>query len=781
MSQLEPSEFPQVTKSELDLPRKSDFIRGSTCYEGLDQKHAPLNMKASIRSKLSQVVLRTVLIYAVFGALWILVSDAILHVLISEEVHREQIQIYKGWAFVVVTALLLYASLYGQLKRWEREAAARRKAEEALQKSEEHLQHAAQISRVGTFEQNHITSEIYFSPILRQIYGFKPKATITLDLMTQRFFDEDRNTALKEIQRGHHPESNGDFAIEHRIVTPDGDIRWLHTVSKTFFEGENSSRHPLRTVGAVMDITDRKRAEEAIHRSQERYRALVETSFDLIWELDTEGRYTFTSRKILDLLGYTPEEMVGRAPYDFMSLSEGARVRRLLHAIMAEQRSFASMEKEYLHKDGRIVVLESSGVPVFGPNKEFRGYRGNDRNITDRKLAEKERQALEAQLRQAQKMEAIGTLAGGVAHDFNNILTVIHGNASLLLGAQADPAEKTEYAQQIVKAAERAASLTRQLLMFSRKQVMQLSNINLNEAVGQMTKMLQRILGEDIALQTNYSPNLGVIRGDIGMIEQILLNLAVNSRDAMPSGGTLTIGTGTDMLSDREASQHPDAAPGLHVWLSVSDTGCGISAENLPRIFEPFFTTKEVGKGTGLGLATVYGIVKQHRGWIHVTSEINKGTTIRIHLPALPTALIERKAPTAPKTMLPGSETILIAEDDPAVRGLVISVLERCGYTVLSATSGAEALTLWKANKDRVDLLVTDVVMPEGLTGLQLAEKVQAEKPGLKVLYMTGYSADLAGKNTSLIEGINFLQKPFAPESLARALRVLLKKAPANR
>jgi two-component system, cell cycle sensor histidine kinase and response regulator CckA len=476
------------------------------------------------------------------------------------------------------------------------------------------------------------------------------------------------------------------------------------------------------------------------------------------------------------MLGYAEHELEDK-PETWQGLlhpEDHPRAMALMQNVIEGREEKYEAELRMRHKQGHWVHILSRGFLAQRSNDVPVRIVGTYVDITTRKQAEAERQTLEAQLRQAQKMEAIGTLAGGVAHDFNNILTVIHGNASMLQNPQLKSLDKSECAQQIVKAAERAAGLTRQLLMFSRKQAMQLANVNLNEVVGQTTKMLQRILGEDVALQTNYSPNIGVIRGDVGMIEQILLNLVINSRDAMPEGGQLTIATGTDMFSDKEAQQHPDAMPGLHVWLSVSDTGSGILPEALPRIFEPFFTTKEVGKGTGLGLATVYGIVRQHQGWIAVTSELNKGTTFRIHFPALPGTHAEKTASEGPSSLPRGTETILVVEDDVAVRSLILSVLQRCGYTVLSAKSGVAAMGLWCQERNQVDLLLTDLVMPDGVTGLQLAEKLKADKPALKILYVSGYSTELTSKGNSLVEGVNFLQKPFSPDKLARLLRVIL-------
>jgi len=382
-----------------------------------------------------------------------------------------------------------------------------------------------------------------------------------------------------------------------------------------------------------------------------------------------------------------------------------------------------------------------------------------------------QRKQLEEQFLQAQKMEAVGRLAAGVAHDFNNLLTVIHGNASLLLCEPANEAEIADCSQQIVEAAERAASLTRQLLMFSRKQVIQPARLDLNEVVAHMTKLLQRLIGEDVSLVSKYAPNLPAIQADVGMIEQVLLNLAVNSRDAMPKGGRLTISTGTADLEAEPAGQNAGNPAGLFVRLTATDTGSGIAPENLAHIFEPFFTTKEVGKGTGLGLATVYGIVKQHQGRIAVESTVGKGTTFYIYFPVIAGATAEKPAEPTVADLPHGTETILLVEDELIVRLTVSNMLQRFGYTILPANSGVEALEVWKQHKHRIQLLLTDIVMPDGLTGYELARQLQAEKPQLKIIFTSGYSGDVADKRLTLVEGVNFLQKPYASQKLAETVR----------
>jgi two-component system, cell cycle sensor histidine kinase and response regulator CckA len=385
---------------------------------------------------------------------------------------------------------------------------------------------------------------------------------------------------------------------------------------------------------------------------------------------------------------------------------------------------------------------------------------------------------LEAQLRHSVKMEAVGQLAAGVAHDFNNILTIIQGHADLLLQSRTLLATNEKSVRQISAAAQRAGKLIKQLLMFSRKQVMQPRHLNLNEIISNLSPMLQGLLGDTVTLQFFPAPNLPALYVDVGMIEQVLLNLVINSRDAMPNGGRLTLNTSQQTLDPVALVLNPEARPGRFVCLTVTDTGCGMDAATLAHIFEPFFTTKEVGKGTGLGLATVYGIMKQHEGWIVVESQVGVGSTLTLFLPDAgkgPAALApppQTDTQTSTRqAMATGTETILIAEDEPVLRDLVVNILEFCGYRIYQAESGPAAIKVWEQHRGEIKLLLTDMVMPGGMSGRQLAERLQQDEPGLKVIYTSGYSPGMAGKDIALLEGFNFLAKPYPPSKLAQVVR----------
>ncbi|MGH7993054.1 MAG: PAS domain S-box protein, partial [Limisphaerales bacterium] len=549
---------------------------------------------------------------------------------------------------------------------------------------------------------------------------------------------------------------------EEREGWPDGRITWAVSTKMPLLD---SSGKIVGTMGISRDITERKRAEE----SHLRLATAVEQAAEAVVITGTDGKILYVNPAFEAVTGYSRQEILGRNPRFLKSGKHDRVFYQKMWAVLANGEVWSGrlINKK---KDGTLFEEEATISPVRDANGRIANFVAVKRDVT-REIA------LENQFRQSQKMEAFGQLAGGVAHDFNNLLTVIQGNASLLLNPQLKAEDRPGCSRQIVQAAERAAGLTRQLLMFSRKQALQVVALDLNEVVGNMTKMLQRILGEDIVLCAEYDPKLTAISADVGMIEQVLLNLAVNSRDAMPKGGQLLISTSLENPDAGSLQLPADAAPGRYVCLKVTDTGCGIRPEVLPHIFEPFFTTKEVGKGTGLGLATVYGIVQQHHGWVAVTSEPGRGTTFYVYLPAAKDTPVKSEADTAPK--LPrGSETILIAEDEPAVRSLVGNFLRRCGYTVLMAESGVAALEVWREQRDKIQLLLTDMVMPDGMTGYDLAKQLQAERPQLRVIYTSGYSADVVAKDPALIRDGNFLQKPYHPYQLARIVRDSLDEEP---
>jgi nitrogen fixation negative regulator NifL len=520
-------------------------------------------------------------------------------------------------------------------------------------------------------------------------------------------------------------------------------------------------------VAIKQDVTERRRAQEAQRESEENYRALVELSPDAIF-LHCEAKFVYANPAALKLLGADqPEQLLERSVFDIVPPEHQDAIRqRIQHA--AEGDLTPPLDQWIIRLDGTAVEVEGTSLPFMFKGKP--AVQSVMRGITERKQ-------LEQQLRQAQKMEAVGQLAGGVAHDFNNMLAVIRGNAELLLMDANEYTPRTkDCLKQISAASERAANLTRQLLAFSRKQVMQSRPLNLNEVIADLTKMLKRVIGEHIDLQCCYGAQLTFVQADAGMIEQVLLNLAINARDAMPRGGQLLISSEAVCFDGGQPLTHPEARAGQFVCLTVKDAGTGIAPEHLPRIFEPFFTTKEIGKGTGLGLATVYGIVQQHQGWIEVFSQPGAGTTFKIFLPAIPPPAGASAAPQADGDLPGGSETILLVEDEYAVRMITRRMLESHGYKVYEATTAMEGLGVWRNQAEEIGLLLTDIVMPQGITGRDLAEQLRASRPRLKVILMSGYSADVVGKDTEFFRRTKtyFIQKPCSARVLLETVRACL-------
>lgn len=509
----------------------------------------------------------------------------------------------------------------------------------------------------------------------------------------------------------------------------------------------------------------RLQAEQDLRASEERFRQVVENIREAFWITDpATNQILYVSPGYEAIWGRTCASLYTSSG-DWLEAVHPEDRPQILHAIQTKRDAGDFDETFRIRRpDSSLRWVRSRAFAVRNETGEVHRIVGTAEDVTAH-------QQLEEQLRQAQKLEAIGQLAGGVAHDFNNILAAMMMQAELTAMTKGLPAQAAEGLQEIRVAAERAANLTRQLLLFGRRQVMQTHNLDLNEVVTSLTKMLQRIISEDVRLELSLNPAPLFTRADAGMLDQVLMNLAVNARDAMPDGGRLTIETFEKIVDEELTRQHPDAAPGRYVCLCVRDTGTGIPPEVMPRIFEPFFTTKAPGKGTGLGLATVFGIVKQHRGWVKVHSEPGHGTNFQVFLPASTVASPEAARATDRRKINGGTETILLAEDDDAVRLLTRAILEGRGYRVLEATSGAEALALWPRHCKEIALLLTDLVMPGGISGLKLAGRLQADNPKLKVIYTSGYSAEIAGCEVALRAGENFVQKPTSPEQLLEIIR----------
>jgi|CZKD01.1.fsa_nt_gi PAS domain S-box-containing protein len=508
----------------------------------------------------------------------------------------------------------------------------------------------------------------------------------------------------------------------------------------------------------MRDVSQRKQSEDALRRSEDRFsKAFRSNPLAITISTEAEGRYLDVNEAFLDLLGYQRKDVVGRtaAELNFWAdpLDRGEMIRKL-----DEENLIAKHQMRYRTAKGKIREAE-----IWAESIEVDGQRcvlAITRDVT-------EMIQLEAQLRQAQKMEAVGRLAGGIAHDFNNILGIIIGYSDISLGLIAPENPVNQYVSETKKAAKRAALLTKQLLAFSRKQVVFPRTLDLNEVVRNATEMFLRLVGEDIAVEFRPTAPLGSIRADLGQIEQVLMNLVVNARDAMPTGGRIMIETGEAELDESYVSQHRDAYVGQYVVLVVSDTGCGMDETIQSQIFEPFFTTKGVGHGTGLGLSTVYGIVKQNEGSVFVYSEPGKGTTFKVYFPRVggkPEALVLSKDDAEPRGR---SETILVVEDDKTLRELTVKLLLDGGYRVIEAKDGEDALTIMATSEAGIDLLLTDVIMPEK-SGPELVKQAEEGYPKTRSLFMSGYSGDMVKRHGLLIQEDSFLEKPFTKRSLLK-------------
>ena len=510
--------------------------------------------------------------------------------------------------------------------------------------------------------------------------------------------------------------------------------------------------------------------EEELLKSESQFRSLVHDAPYGIYRVTIDGQLLQVNPTLVKMLGYESEEQLMRRNME-KDIYRDPEARRRLVRDYWQKHDFREVEAEWRRKDGEIIIVKMTGHPVLEKDHSLAHFEVFAEDIT-------ERRSLERQLLQSQKMEAIGQLAGGIAHDFNNLLGVILGHSDILDQQTGENDRLRKSVEATRHAAERAAALTMQLLAFSRKQVVEPRVIDLNASVMEIEKMLHRVIGEDIELTIRLQSGLGRVKADPGQLSQVLMNLAVNSRDAMLNGGKLVIETANVELDDTYGRQHLGARPGPHVMLAVSDTGTGMDSETLSHIFEPFFTTKETGKGTGLGLSMVYGIVKQSNGYIMAYSEPGRGTTFKIYFPRTE----ESVSPLLQKAegkIATGTETILVVEDEPALRELTCVLLEDAGYKVLESSGVEDALETAKDVQRRIDLLLTDIVMPR-MDGRELANQMVALRPDLKVLYMSGYPDDIIVHRGVLAQGTVLVQKPFTKTTLLRKVRETLDSQVAN-
>jgi PAS domain S-box-containing protein len=532
----------------------------------------------------------------------------------------------------------------------------------------------------------------------------------------------------------------------------------------------------------IMEAVKREQAEEDVQRQHEFLRTIIDTDPNLIFVKNWDGKFTLVNRALADIYGATAEDLIGKSDLDFnKNKEEIERFRRDDQAVIASRNAKLIPEEPLTNsRTGEVRWFQTYKVPLVTTGNSVSQLLGVATDITQRKIAEEELGRTQQQLIQSQKMEAIGRLAGGLAHDFNNILGVVLGYGEQVLQTMNADADERRYVQRMVEAGGRAARLVQQLLAFSRKQVLQPRVINLNAVVMEMKQLLERLAGEDIEIKVQLADDLGSVKADPAQLERVIMNLAVNARDAMPEGGKLILETANAELDQSYISRHTPVVPGKYVMLAISDTGIGIDREMQLKIFDPFFTTKGPSKGTGLGLSIVHGIINQSGGYIWVYSEPGKGATFKIYLPLVDAKAEPIAVALAVSQRQTGTETILVVEDDKLLREFICEVLSSTGYTVISANNGADAVVASRNHHGTIHLLLTDVVMP-GISGRALAGQIISTRPEIKVLYMSGYTEDAIVHHGVLDAGVELIQKPFTIGALGRKVRELLEqKKPAE-
>jgi two-component system cell cycle sensor histidine kinase/response regulator CckA len=647
----------------------------------------------------------------------------------------------------------------------------RKRSEEALRESEERYRTILENIEDGYYEVDLPGNFTFFNDSLCRMLGYSKDEMIGMG--NQQYTDEENRKklfqAFNKVYRTGEPTKG--FGWE--VVRKDG-TKVFGEVSVSLIK--DSKGEPIGFRGIARDITQRKRSEEALRTEKQRFQTLLENAPFGVVLIDKDGTFKYANAKFVELFGYDLNDVPNGKEWFRKAYPDASYRHNVISVWIEDTKLFKLGEKvprifTATCKDGSEKIICFITVQLETGENLI-----STEDITLLKRAEKEKAALEEQFRQSQRMEAIGRLAGGIAHDFNNLMTVIRGYSQLTLLELKEDNKLRENIEEVLRATQRATDLTRQLLVFGRRQIMDMKVLDLNTLLQDLDKMLRRVIGEDIQLVTILADGLGRVRTDPGQIEQVILNLAVNARDAMPTGGKLIIETSNAELDESYARSHVGVTPGSYVMFSMTDTGCGMSAEVKEHIFEPFFTTKEKAKGTGLGLSTVYGIVKQSGGNIWAYSELGTGATFKIYLPRANEPFKETRENALSEVIPRGTETILTVEDEEKVRKLAVEILKAQGYTVLEASHGEEAIKAAKEHGgEGVHLLLTDVVMP-GMSGSELAKTLGSLLPKMKVLYMSGYTDNAIVHHGVLEEGVNYIQKPFTVDALARKVREVLDR-----
>ncbi|MCB9867956.1 MAG: PAS domain S-box protein [Phycisphaerales bacterium] len=701
---------------------------------------------------------RLTLVYALFGTLWIVASDRVAMWMFPTMAGQQAAQTFKGLLFIVLTSLLVYGLV--------------RTAAHNLRISEERYRSVVNTMADALLVLENDGTILLVNRAFTEMYGY-PSAEV-IGTSAQRLIDPDHHHVFEEFVNQIRQE--GHFRGGTIDVRKDGTrFHTEVTGARIHFGGRDC------LLAVVRDVTQRVESEQALRAAEQFNREIIESAHEGIIAYDRELRYILWNPFMERLSGMPADAVLGRKAVEIFPRLADIGVTDLLERALAGEKVTAHDLPSPVPGQEERTWYSVTYAPRRDPGGRIIGVIGTVHDTTKRMQAERERATLEGQLRQAQKMEAIGQLAGGVAHNFNNILTAVLGNVELCnlqirreIGADSP---LLEYTQQIEQSAQRAAALTRQLLAFSRRQVSQPEVLDLNEVLRNLDKMLRRLVTENITVETSQGAALRKIRADVGHLEQVVVNLVVNAADAMSDGGRITIETANVDLDDSYAAMIPDTDPGPYVQLAVSDTGCGMDASVREHIFEPFFTTKPIDKGTGLGLATVYGIIKQAGGHISVYSEPDHGTTFKIYLPASSADATPFRSAEPREALTGGGETVLLCEDDTAVRDLTAQLLRMAGYTVITAGSGAEALNV-AADCTDLDMLITDVIMPD-INGRELCNMMRRTRPGLPALFISGYTANVIAHHGVLDDGVEFLEKPFTRQRLLERVREVLAARPA--
>jgi PAS domain S-box-containing protein len=646
-----------------------------------------------------------------------------------------------------------------------RDITDRKRAETALKAGEEKYRSLIENINIGVYRSTRLRF-LQANPAMVKIFGHSSLKEFLTVPVASLYENPDRRRSFTEKIRRQGFVKNEILKLRRK----DGSSIWGSVTARVQYDDNRAIRW---IDGVIEDISERKSAEEKIKQSEERFRSLVQNSSDIITLLDKKGRIDYASASVERILGYSPGELIGSNAFEYVHQDDLKRVSEAFARVIHSPSLKSTTEFRYKHKDNTWRMLEATSSNQTA-NPAISHIVVNSRDITKRKHTEEEREKLRTQLLQSQKMEAIGQFAGGIAHDFNNILTVIMGCAHYLKKELKDDDPLQVDINDMLASTEKASNLVQSLLTLSRKKVINPQHIDLNEIVQNMQRLLIRIISEDIKVGTGLADRKLIVMADPGQIEMVLMNLVMNARDAMPAGGRLTISTGSVEIDDEHIEAGCCSRRGKYATIVISDTGRGMDEHTRERIFDPFFTTKEAGKGTGLGLAMVHGIVKQHNGYINVYSEIGMGTTFRIYLPVASKEAACVK-PQCVRTPEKGTETLLFAEDNKEVRKFIKMMLEKYGYEVIEAKDGEDAVSKFLKNKNRIQMLLFDVIMPKK-NGKEAYDLIRRIRPDIKALFVSGYAADAIRKRGLLEEGCDFVQKPVSPLAFLKKIREVIEK-----